>query len=97
MAKAIVDSLRSNFRQAMLRRRMREAEEILARLKKEDPLSAETRGAELELYVETGKIAEAAELSEQLCRTFPDSARILFLSGKQFMPGFLLQKRNRFP
>ena len=82
MGRAVVESLRQNFRQAIYHRRIREAEEILSRLKKEDPLSVETRGAELELYVEIGKSAEAAELAEQLCRTFPGSARILFLAGK---------------
>ena len=45
-------------------------------------IRARTPGAELELYIETGRSAEAAELAGQLCRTFPGSARILFLSGK---------------
>ena len=82
MGKAVLESLRQNFRQAIYHRRMQEAEDILTRLKKEDPLSVETRGAELELYVEMGKSAGAADLAEQLCRTFPGSARIFFLSGK---------------
>ncbi len=59
-----------------------EAENILARLKKEDPLSQATRGLELELYLNSNRFAEADALSEQLCRLFPESARIIFLAGK---------------
>jgi len=77
-----VASLRQNLRQAVLQHRWAEAEQILSRLKKEDPLSVETRGLELEFLVESGRMAEAEELSQQLCRTFPASARISFLAGK---------------
>lgn len=82
MTKAIVDALRQNLRQALAQRRLAEAEQILSRLKKENPLSVETRGFELELFIESDRIEEATSLAEQLCRTFPDSARIFFLAGK---------------
>jgi tetratricopeptide (TPR) repeat protein len=69
-------------RQALVHGKLREAEDILARLKKEDPLSPATRGFEMEFYLDSNRLAEAEALAEQLCRLFPDSARILFLSGK---------------
>jgi tetratricopeptide (TPR) repeat protein len=61
---------------------VRDAADVLARLKGEDPLSRETRGFELEVYLKTSRIEEAAALADQLCRLFPDSGRILFLAGK---------------
>lgn len=61
---------------------MHDAEEILARIKKEDPLSRDTRGFELEFYLAANRLNEANELARQLQNLFPDSARILFLSGK---------------
>ncbi len=82
MARALLETLRQNFRQALHRRSFEEAGEILSRIAKEDPLSVETRGCELELYLEADRIAEARALADQLCRTFPDSARIQFLAGK---------------
>lgn len=82
MARALLETLRQNFRQALRRRDFGEAAEILSRIVKEEPLSVETRGCELELDIESGKIPEANLLADQLCRTFPDSARILFLAGK---------------
>jgi tetratricopeptide (TPR) repeat protein len=77
-------ALRQNFYQAMRRRAFAEAEDVLARMTKEAPLSAETRGSELELFLESGRLSEAGSLAGQLCRTFPESARILFLAGKVF-------------
>lgn len=74
--------MRQNLRQALLQRKLAEAEQILSHLKKEDPLSVETRGAELELYIESGRTAEADVLAQHLCRTFPGSARVFFLAGK---------------
>src|SRR5207249_7887387 len=62
--------------------RLQDAEEILNRLKQEDPLSQETRGFELELCLNSNRLAEANALARQLCRLFPQSARILFLAGK---------------
>ncbi len=82
MAKPIIATLQHNMRQALTSGRLKEAEALLARLKKEDPLSAATRGFELEFCLNSERFAEAEALAEQLCRLFPDSARILFLAGK---------------
>jgi tetratricopeptide (TPR) repeat protein len=82
VGKAIGDTLKHNLREALGRGRLSEAEDILSRLKKEDPLSATTRGFELEFYLDSNRLAEADALAEQLCRLFSDSARILFLAGK---------------
>ncbi len=82
MNKAIVDALRQNMREALARNRLDEAADILVRLKKEDPLSRETRGFELELYISSGRYSEAENLARQLCSLFPDSGRIHFLAGK---------------
>ncbi len=82
MPKAIITTLRHNMRLALSAGKLNEAESILSRLKKEDPLSAETRGFELEFYIDSVRFAEAGALAPQLCRLFPDSARIMFLAGK---------------
>jgi len=82
MSKAIVETLRHNMRQALSTGRLIEAESILSRLKKEDSLSAATRGFELEYLIDANRLAEAEALAGQLCRLFPDSARVLFLAGK---------------
>jgi tetratricopeptide (TPR) repeat protein len=82
LAQSLLDTLKQNFRQTLRRREFSEAGEILARIVKEDPLSVETRGCELELYLESERIMEAIALADQLCRNFPDSARILYLAGK---------------
>jgi len=82
MSKAIIETLRHNLRQALSGGRLSEAESILAHLQKEDPLSAATRGFELELYINSSRFVEADALAAQLCRLFPDSARIVFLVGK---------------
>ncbi len=82
MTSSIVEALRQNLRAALLRRDIPEAAQVLARLKREDPLSAHTRGFELEFYIESNQLAEASALADQLCRAFPDSARIRFLAGK---------------
>ena len=62
--------------------RLQDAEDILIRLKQEDPLGQETRGFELELCLNSNRLAEASALARQLCRLFPESARIFFLAGK---------------
>src|SRR3990172_950070 len=82
MNKAIVDTLKHNLRQALNLGQFNEAEEILARLKREDPVSRETRGFELEFYLTANRLAEAGDLARQLCNLFPDSGRIFFLAGK---------------
>jgi len=82
MASPLVRTLGSNLRKALVQGDLAGAEEILARLKKEDPLSRETRGLELELRLRQNRLEEAGALAEQLCRLFPDSARILSLAGR---------------
>ena len=82
MPKPVINALQRNLRQALSIGHVSEAETILARLKKEDPLSAATRGYELELLLSSNRIAEADALAPQLCRLFPDSARIIFLAGR---------------
>jgi predicted Zn-dependent protease len=69
-------------RRALSEGRLPDAEDVLTRLKQEDPLSQETRGFELELHLAANRLAEAKELGRQLRRLFPQSARIFYLSGK---------------
>ncbi len=71
-----------NFRSAISRADLDEAEAIMAQLQVEAPLAVATRGMELELLIETRRFDEAAPLAEQLCRLHPDSGRIFFLAGK---------------
>jgi len=82
MSKAVVAALRENMWRALSEGRLQDAEEILGHLKQEDPLSQETRGFELELYLNANKLAEANAMVSQLVRLFPESARIAFLAGK---------------
>jgi tetratricopeptide (TPR) repeat protein len=82
MSRSLVPALRQNMRRALKEGRLEDAEAILARLKDEDPLSRETRGFELELYINTDRLQEAHVLARQLRRLFPESARIFFLAGK---------------
>jgi tetratricopeptide (TPR) repeat protein len=82
MSRPIVAALRENMWRALSEGRLKDAEEILTRLKQEDPLSQETRGFELELSLNSNRIAEANTLARQLCRLFPQSGRIAFLAGK---------------
>jgi tetratricopeptide (TPR) repeat protein len=69
-------------RQALEQGRLADAEAILERLRKEDPLSLETRGLELEFCLSSNRLAEAQALSEQLCRLYPESSRVFYLAGK---------------
>jgi len=82
MSRLVVPALRENMRRALNEGRLHDAEEILARLKHEDSLSPETRGFELELCLNTNRIAHANTLAHQLCRLFPESGRIFFLAGR---------------
>jgi tetratricopeptide (TPR) repeat protein len=81
-SKLTVAVLQRNMQKALKQGQLEEAEEILTRLKQEDPLSRETRGFELEYYLEADRLIDAEALASQLHRMFPDSARILFLCGK---------------
>ena len=82
MVRPVVAALRDNMWRALSEGRLNDADEILSRLKQEDPLSAETRGFELELFLSANRLAEAKALARQLCRLFPESGRIIFLAGK---------------
>jgi tetratricopeptide (TPR) repeat protein len=82
MFKPTVAALRENMWRALGGGRLREAEDILTQLKQEDPLSQETRGFELELCLNSSRLTEARALSQQLCRLYPQSGRIVFLAGK---------------
>ena len=82
MSTLVIASLRENMWRALSEGRLQDAEEILARLKVEDPLSQETRGFELEICLNSNRLDEARVLARQLCRLFPQSGRIFFLAGK---------------
>jgi tetratricopeptide (TPR) repeat protein len=82
LSKALVSVLVRNMKRALSRGDLAEAGDILSRLQKEDPLSRETRGFELEYCLLSDRLDEAQRLSSQLCRMFPDSARIWLLAGK---------------
>lgn len=83
--------LRRNMWQALRRGAYADANEILARLKGDDPLSLETRGLELEYLVRSGRLDEAAALSGQLVDLFPASARVHYLAGQ------LAYRRKDYP
>lgn len=82
MPKAIVEALQHNMRRALISGSLSEADSILEHLKREDPLSVETRGLELEYCLNSGRLAEAEALAGQLRSLFPGSARIAFLAGR---------------
>jgi tetratricopeptide (TPR) repeat protein len=82
MLPILVAALRENMWRAIREGCVKDAEEILARLKHEDPLSPETRGFELEICLMSNRLGEASTLARQLCRLFPQSGRIAFLAGK---------------
>jgi len=71
-----------NLRRALRKRDLAAAEQILALLKREDPLSATTRGGELEMLLLANRLDEAAVLAGPLVEQFPASARILYLAGR---------------
>src|SRR5437762_4678047 len=78
----IIGVLRRNLRQALRENCLEEAEKILLHLKKDDSLSRETRGFELELLLKAHRLADAQALAQQLCQLFPDSGRIQLLAGR---------------
>lgn len=80
-ASALIESLRANMQRALRERRPGDAEQILVQLKREDPLSEQTRSFEVELHLLAGRLMDAHPLAEQLCRLFPSSARIAYLAG----------------
>jgi len=64
--------------QALGEKRFDDAQQLLGQLRERDPLSAETRGLELELRFRSEQWSEAEALAQQLSRAFPSSARILY-------------------
>ncbi len=74
-------SLREGVKRALRARSWSDAESALARLKQVEPLSAETRGLELELWLRTGRKRDAAAMADQLAEQFPASPRIQYLAG----------------
>lgn len=82
MTPDVTSVLRRNLRTALRQGRFTEAEDLLARIKEHDPLSAPTRGMELELLVRRGMTEEAWRLAEQLLKQFPESPGVLFWSGR---------------
>lgn len=80
-ASSFIEALRANMQRALRERSKRDAEQILAQLEREDPLSEQTRSFEVELHLLAGRTADAHALAEQLCRLFPLSARIAYLAG----------------
>jgi tetratricopeptide (TPR) repeat protein len=74
--------LRRNLAEALGGGNLDEAAAILERLRREDPLSVHTRGAELELLLRAGRLDEAAVLADQLTAAFPTSARVFYLAGR---------------
>lgn len=78
----VVIVLRRNIKAALRAGKAVEAESILEQLKREDPLSVETRGLELEILLETDRLDEAGALGRQLLQNFPASPRIHYLAGR---------------
>jgi len=82
MSRPIKIALKNNFYKMLRENRLDQAEEIIHAIQKHDPLSAQTKGMELELLVKAERWAEASRLCEQLMKLYPDSSRIMFLAGK---------------
>lgn len=78
----VITVLRRNLRQAIRRRDLEQAANLLQRLKSEEPLSVECRGLELEYLLAGDNREEARLLAEQLLRLHPGSARIHYLAGR---------------
>ncbi len=74
--------IRRNLEKVLREGRLEEAEQLLARLRREAPLELPTRGLELEYLLAAGRLDEAWSLAEQLVTTHPTSARIFFLAGR---------------
>lgn len=74
--------LRRSARKAIASARLDEADGIVQRLKDLEPMSVETRALELELLVRGGRHDDADKLAAQLVERFPESARVLYLSGR---------------
>jgi tetratricopeptide (TPR) repeat protein len=82
LSRPLKEVLHQNLARALYRKDEAEAVQLLERLKQEDPLSVQTRGQELELYLITQRLQEAERLAAVLVEQFPQSARILYLAGQ---------------
>lgn len=78
----VVRVLQRNLRRALKTGDLGDADDLLERLKQEDPLSVETRGLELECAVAGRRHDDAKALAVQLLDLFPGSARIHYLAGR---------------
>jgi tetratricopeptide (TPR) repeat protein len=81
---ALLAVLRRNLAQALRRGEVGQAESLLRQLKDEDPLSAATRGLEIEVLMAAQRWPDAEVLAAQLVRMFPSSARIHSLMARIF-------------
>jgi len=79
---ALIRVLQRNLKQALRQRQVAQADDLLQQLKQEDPLSAATRGLEIELLIAAERWQDAARLAEQMRRLFPSSPRIEYLTGR---------------
>jgi hypothetical protein len=61
------------YARAIREHRKGDAEQILAQLKREDPLSKETRGCEVEVHLLGGRLQDASAIAAKLCRLIPGS------------------------
>ncbi|MBI5487124.1 MAG: tetratricopeptide repeat protein [Deltaproteobacteria bacterium] len=82
MDERLAGVLRNNLRAALRRAALDEADELLQRLRLEDPASLETRGLELEWLVRSKRTGEAATLAAALVAQFPASPRVLLWAGR---------------
>ncbi len=73
--------LRRNLRNHLRSRNLREAGEVLERLRDLDPLSPATRELELEYLVRMGRSREADILGRRLLEQFPQSSIFHYLGG----------------
>ena len=76
------DVLRRNIQQAFQHRDRCAAEELLDRLREEEPFAEGTRALELEALCRFGDAADARRLARQLVELHPTSGRILYWSGR---------------
>jgi tetratricopeptide (TPR) repeat protein len=82
MEQTLLQIIRRNLQQALRQGDWKGAQPLLERLKREDPLSVQTRTLELEALVRQKRNREAHQLAQQLVRTFAASPRLVFWAGR---------------